>query len=92
MGPIDMFVHLAGFAAPALALGLALPLASRLLFPQRRIVTAFWWQASVVAAAGLAAMSAGLWWFGRDGKMATYGLLLVAAAGAQWVLAGHWRR
>jgi len=92
MGPIDLLVHLAGFAAPALALGLALPLASRLLVPQRRIVTAFWLQASLVAGAGVAALAVGLWWFGRDGKMATYGLMLVAAATAQWALTRPWRR
>ena len=42
-------------------------------------------------AAGLVALGAGLWWFGRDGKMATYAVLVVAVATAQWVVGRAWR-
>ncbi len=88
----DILFHLAGFAAPALALGLLLPLASRFLLAPARIVTGFWAQAAVVSGAGLAVLGGGLWFFGQDGKMATYGALVLVACSAQWVLAGAWRR
>ena len=91
MGPIDLLIHLSGFVAPALALGLALPLACRVFLPRHRIVTGFLTQIAVVACAGIAVLLAGLWFFGRDGKMATYGALVLAAASVQWVLARGWR-
>jgi hypothetical protein len=41
--------------------------------------------------AGLAALAAGLWYFGRDGKMAAYAALVLAVASAQWLVARAWR-
>ena len=52
----------------------------------------FWVRSGVLVVAGVFALGAGLWGFGRDGKMASYGLLLVAVATAQWLMAGGWRR
>lgn len=92
MGFSDILFHLLGFAAPALALGLLLPLASRFLLAPARIVTGFWAQAAIVSACGLAVLGGGLWFFGQDGKMATYGTLVVVACTVQWTLAGAWRR
>ncbi len=46
----------------------------------------------MVFAAGLAAILGGLVLFGRDGKMATYGAVALAAATAQWFLARAWRK
>ncbi len=92
MGFSDILFHLAGFAAPALALGLLLPLASRFLLAPARIVTGFWAQAAIVSAAGLAVLAGGLWFFSQDGKMATYGALVVVASAVQWAQAGAWRR
>jgi hypothetical protein len=88
----DILFHLLGFAAPALALGLLLPLASRFLFSPARIVTGFWAQATIVSACGLAVLVGGLWFFGQDGKMATYGALVGVTCSVQWTLAGAWRR
>lgn len=92
MGFSDILFHLLGFAAPALALGLLLPLASRFLLAPARIVTGFWAQAAIVSACGLAVLGGGLWFFSQDGKMATYGTLVVVACTVQWTLAGAWRR
>jgi hypothetical protein len=36
-------------------------------------------------------LGAGLWYFGVDGKMATYAGLAVAVASTQWVLCRAWR-
>ena len=92
MGFSDILFHLLGFAAPALALGLLLPLASRFLLSPARIVTGFWAQAVIVSACGLAVLGGGRWFFSQDGKMATYGTLVVVACTVQWTLAGAWRR
>ncbi|WP_332814992.1 hypothetical protein [Ramlibacter sp.] len=90
MGPIDFLVHLTSFLAPALFLGLALPLAARVVFRSRRSGR-FWVQAGLVALAAAAVLAAGLWGFGRDGRMATYAATVLAAASAQWLLARGWK-
>lgn len=90
MGPIDLLTHLMGFAAPALFLALALPLAARLALRRSNAVS-FWAQAALVLLAGVTVLAAGLWWFGRDGKMATYAALVVAAASTQWLALRAWR-
>ena len=91
MGFLDALYHLFGFAAPALGLGLLMPLAARWALP-RRAPARYRVQAAVVFAAGLAALVAGLVVFGRDGKMAAYAVLVLAAATAQWGLAGGRRK
>jgi hypothetical protein len=39
----------------------------------------------------LVVLAAGLWWFGHDGKMATYAALAVAVATSQWLAGRAWR-
>lgn len=90
MGPIDFLVHLTSFLAPALFLGLALPPAARLLLPGRP-GGRFRLQAALVALAAAAVLAGGLWWFGRDGKMATYAAAVLAAASTQWLLVRAWK-
>lgn len=91
MGFLDALFHLFGLAAPALLLGLLMPVAARWLLPQRATAR-YRVQAAVVFVAGLATLVAGLAVFGRDGKMVSYAALMVAAATAQWLLAGAWRK
>jgi len=89
MGPLDFSLHLLGFLAPAFTLALTLPLAARwLLRPSAR---PFWQQGAAVFAAGALVLLAGLWWFGRDGKMATYAALVLATGTAQWFASAGWR-
>ena len=91
MGPIDVLLHLAGFAAPAFALGVGVALAAR-WFRLDRSGRA-WWAASVINfSVGLAVLAGGLWAFGRDGKMATYAALVVAVATTQWLAGRAWSR
>jgi hypothetical protein len=40
---------------------------------------------------GALVLLAGLWWFGRDAKMATYTALVLVMALCQWVLSRGWR-
>ena len=89
MGPLDFLPHLAAFLAPAVFLALALPAASRLLL--RRGAGGYWLQALLVFLAVTAVLAAGLWYFGRDGKMATYAAAVIAAATAQWLAARAWK-
>lgn len=91
MGPFDLLLHLLGLIAPALVLALLVPLSARLLLRPAAARTGFWLQAGLVFAAAAAALVLGLWWFGHDGKMATYGALVAAAATAQWVALRAWR-
>lgn len=92
MGPIDLLFHLFGFAGPALALGLLMPLAGRWALPSHRVAQGYWRQAAIGAGCGLLVLLAGLWWFGRDGKMATYAVLVLVLAAVQWMMARGWRR
>lgn len=93
MGFLDTLIHLSGFAAPALVLGLLLPLVARLAASHGgRRVAGYWLQAALVAGAGAAALAGGLWYFGRDGKMAAYAALVAVAASVQWLLVAGWRR
>ena len=88
MGLSDLLPHLAGFLAPAAFLALTLPLLSRLLL---RTAPGFARQAACVFLASTTILAAGLWWFGRDGKVATYAALVLAAATAQWLSARAWK-
>lgn len=90
MGPLQLATHLLSFAAPAFFLALVLALAGPWLAggttPVRR-GRAF----GVNFLAGLAVLSAGIWFFGRDGKMATYAALVVVASSSQWLMGRGWR-
>jgi len=92
MGLIDLFNHLLNFVAPALALALVLPLGARLL--GLKAGAAHGWRAQVAInfVVGVLVLLASLWWWGRDGKMATYAALVLAVATCQWVLAVGWKR
>lgn len=89
MGPLDLLIHLLSFVAPAAAVALLVALAARLVL---RGPGAGWWRAFLFNfLAGVAVLVAGLWYFGRDGKMATYAALVIAVATAQWLSGRAWR-
>lgn len=84
MSPLDGFWHLLNFFAPALFVGVLTASAAKLLWRRSlqavslgRLVT---WAVLPAAAAALA----GLVWAGRDGRTATYGLMVVACALGLW--------
>jgi hypothetical protein len=93
MSIADLFWHLANLLLPALGMAVFMPLLARLV----------WWQATrgvpwarMAVASGVSsalALAGGLWWFGRDGRLATYGaMVLLSAAALGWVLFGPRRR
>ena len=88
MGPLDSLNHLINFAGPAFVLAVLMPGFARLMVNGKGAGPAFWVQAVVNFTVCLATLLAGLWFWGRDGKMATYFAMLLVCATAQW---GMWR-
>ena len=91
MGPLDAFWHLLNlFAVPALT-GVLAATGAKLLW--RRQLAPVGWRPLVVAGVGSCALVAvaGLVVFGRDGRMATYGAMVLACARTLW-WRGWWRR
>ncbi|MBN8488088.1 MAG: hypothetical protein J0M20_10250 [Burkholderiales bacterium] len=84
MGPLDALWHLLNFVAPALGVGLITTALAKWLF--RRELSGAAWQGLLLwsMGAGLVVLLAGLVAFGRDGRMATYGLLVAATALVLW--------
>jgi hypothetical protein len=48
-------------------------------------------QAAIIFIVNAIVLTAGLVFFGNDGKMATYAAMVLAAAVCQWVLGRGWR-
>ncbi len=92
MGPLDLFWHLLNFFAPAFGVGLLTPLMAKLLW--RRGLTGVSWPRLAIWATACSALvlTLGLIYFGSDGKMATYGAMLVACALSLWWVGFGMRR
>ncbi len=84
MGPIDALWHLLNFFAPALGVGVLTALMAKLLW-RSSLKSASLKRLGFWAVAGSAlALLAGLVVFGRDGKMLTYGAMVLACALSVW--------
>ena len=85
MTAIAALGHMANFFAPALVVALMLSLIPRLRWGKSRwrgfIKDTLW-----LTLVGVSVLLAGLIWFGRDGKMATYAALVVVQGSAAWYL------
>ncbi len=92
MGFLDAINHIANFLAPAAFVALCVVLCSRFYRTKRPVVQAFTTQAAINFIVSALVLSAGLWYFERDGKMATYLAMVVLSATVQWVLMGLWRK
>jgi hypothetical protein len=91
LGPLDFLNHLLGFAAPAFAVAVLVTLAARLILPRGGGPRNWWGALGINFLAGLLVLGAGLWFFGRDGKMATYAAMVVGVATCQWLIGRGWR-
>ena len=91
MGPLDILNHLLNFAAPAASLALLLAVAGRMFRSKSPLALSLPAQAAIVFIVGVVVLAAGLVFFGRDGKMATYAALVLACGSAQWLLGRGWR-
>ncbi len=84
MGPLDAFWHLTNLFVPALALGALAAAAAKLLW-RRELATVRWRRLAGPACAVCAAvMLGGLLLWGRDGRMATYALMVGGCAVTLW--------
>ncbi len=88
---MDQLYHLTNFLAPALAVGVALAVSGPLFIKKTPSSPGFIVQTAINVIAGTAALGLGLWFFGRDGKMASYAALLVVGATSQWACGRGWR-
>ncbi len=83
MDAITLFIHLLNFLAPALVVALLLALLGPIILG--KIPTAPGWiaQTAINFAASTLPLGLGLWYFGRDGKMASYAGMLVCCTVSQ---------
>jgi hypothetical protein len=84
MGPFDLLNHLLNLIAPALVVGILLAYVAPIFNRNLAVSLAGYAQAAINVVAGVAALLLGLWFFGHDGKMASYGLMVVMIASTQW--------
>jgi hypothetical protein len=88
--------HLLNFVAPAALIALLLVLFSRLFsgfFRSKQSFTqVLWAQTAINFVVGVGVLSASLVLQGRDGKMLTYVVLVLAIACSQWWQLGGWKR
>lgn len=91
MGPFALANHLLNFVLPAVAMGVMMPLFSRMILRKVSVKPSLKAQMIVTTLACLAVLMAGLVVFGRDGKMMTYAGLVLASGGCQWWFQGGWR-
>ena len=91
MRPLDLINQLLNFLAPALFVAVVTPLAARIFMRKPPKTIAWWSQAAINFVVGAAALVAGLWYFGNDGKMATYTALVAGCATSQWLMTRGWR-
>lgn len=92
MDVLDAANHVLNFFAPAAAVALIVVLVSRFFKQNRPITQAITAQAAINFIVCAAVLTAGLWFFGRDAKMATYLAMVVASGTVQWVMMGWWRK
>ncbi len=84
MGPLDLLNHLLNFAAPAFVVGLLLALVAPVFYRKVSLAQNSLTQVAINFVVGLVVLVAGLVFFGRDGKMATYAGMVLACAVSQW--------
>jgi hypothetical protein len=90
MDSSDLFFHLIGFVAPAVAVALIVAFGARVVMPRTAAVRPWWLQSAINSIVGVLVLAAGLWHFGVDGKMATYAALVIAVASCQWATSRGW--
>lgn len=83
----DLIWHLTGFVAPALFVGAGVALLSALIWRRGWGLKSLARQAALNVASGLGALMLGLALTGQDGRMLSYGALVLAVATSQaWQL------
>ena len=87
MGLFDIANHLVNFTAPAAFVAIFTAFFARTLLFRRVGLPGLRRLAVYCFVASLAALVAGLVFFGRDGKIASYAAMVMACATVPWVMA-----
>ena len=91
MGAIDLLFHLLNFVAPALVVAILVTIGARFIVSNKSVAPGFIAQAAINFIACSVVLLAGLWFFGRDGKMATYTAMVLVSASSHWVVGRGWK-
>jgi hypothetical protein len=92
MGFLDIVNHLLNFVAPAAFVALWMVVVLRFIWKKRQFSDAFIKQFAIIFVVNLVVLVIGLWYFERDGKMATYLAMVLASAAVQWVRIRGWKQ
>lgn len=84
MGAFDALWHLSNFLAPAVCVGVVGAWLARLLWWRELKGVSPWRMAAWAIAASSLTLVGGLLWTGQDGKMVTYGAMVLASTVALW--------
>jgi hypothetical protein len=90
MGAIDLLWHVGNLFAVAALFGVLAAAGAKLIWRRTLAATPWWRLAAMLVVVAMAVTLAGLLVFGRDGRMATYGLMVLA--GAVVLAWAGWRR
>lgn len=90
MGPLDLLDHLLNFVMPAAVVGLLLAAVTPWFIPSAGRMSRLG-QGLTNSLAGIVTLVCGLWFFGNDGKVVTYGAMLVVCASSQWLGSKAWK-
>jgi hypothetical protein len=91
MSLLGLLDHLLNFIAPAFLVGLLVAALAPLLMKKAQPHHSWLTQGAINSVACLLVLLAGLWFFGRDGKMVTHAVMVMACASSQWLAARAWR-
>jgi len=91
MSLLALINHLLNFAYPAVVVGWMVALLAPLVVKKARPHHSWLTQGGLNALACMLALFLGLLLFGRDGKMASYGAMVLACASSQALAARAWR-
>jgi hypothetical protein len=91
MGPLDLLNHVLNFVAPALWMAVGVTLVARLFMKKRPVAPVLWTQIAINFAVNVTALGLGLWFFGHDGKMASYTGMALLCASSQWLMLRGWK-
>jgi hypothetical protein len=87
----DVFWHVMNFLIPAWVMALGITAWGSFQF-RRQAQIRWFWRWLLNALAGMAVLIGGLVLTGHDGKMATYGALILVCATVEWLLQMRFRQ
>ena len=91
MDLLEFLNHLLNFLAPALWMAVLVTLAARFFKKKGSAALSVWAQSAINFVVAGSVLALGLWFFGRDGKMATYSAMALLCATSQWFMLRGWR-